>query len=85
MLNNTALPSPRILIAILENYQEEDGSSCYSRSPPSIYREGPDCFEEIRQYTKKEAPRRSEVSFKNVGAGGIEPTTVGLKGHCSTD
>ncbi|MBP6888999.1 MAG: serine--tRNA ligase [Candidatus Moranbacteria bacterium] len=26
MLNNTALPSPRILIAILENYQEEDGS-----------------------------------------------------------
>lgn len=26
MLNNTALPSPRILIAILENFQEEDGS-----------------------------------------------------------
>lgn len=26
MLNNTALPSPRILIALLENYQEEDGS-----------------------------------------------------------
>ena len=26
MLNNTALPSARILIAILENYQEEDGS-----------------------------------------------------------
>ena len=26
MLNNTALPSPRILIAILENYQNEDGS-----------------------------------------------------------
>lgn len=26
MLNNTALPSPRILIAILENYQQEDGS-----------------------------------------------------------
>lgn len=26
MLNNTALPSPRILIAILENYQEADGS-----------------------------------------------------------
>ncbi len=25
MLNNTALPSPRILIAILENYQTEDG------------------------------------------------------------
>ncbi len=26
MLNNTALPSPRVLIALLENYQEEDGS-----------------------------------------------------------
>jgi seryl-tRNA synthetase len=26
MLNNTALPSPRILIAILENYQRPDGS-----------------------------------------------------------
>ncbi|OGI22514.1 MAG: serine--tRNA ligase [Candidatus Moranbacteria bacterium RIFCSPHIGHO2_01_FULL_55_24] len=26
MLNNTALPSPRILISILENYQREDGS-----------------------------------------------------------
>lgn len=26
MLNNTALPSPRVLIAILENYQREDGS-----------------------------------------------------------
>ncbi|MDD2766547.1 MAG: serine--tRNA ligase [Candidatus Moranbacteria bacterium] len=26
MLNNTALPSPRILIAILENYQNADGS-----------------------------------------------------------
>lgn len=26
MLNNTALPSPRILIAIMENYQQEDGS-----------------------------------------------------------
>lgn len=26
MLNNTALPSPRILIAILENFQQEDGS-----------------------------------------------------------
>jgi len=26
MLNNTALPSPRILIAILENYQQKDGS-----------------------------------------------------------
>lgn len=26
MLNNTALPSPRVFIAILENYQQEDGS-----------------------------------------------------------
>ncbi len=26
MLNNTALPSPRVLIAILENYQQSDGS-----------------------------------------------------------
>jgi len=26
MLNNTALPSPRILIALLENYQQADGS-----------------------------------------------------------
>lgn len=26
MLNNTALPSPRVLIAILENYQRADGS-----------------------------------------------------------
>lgn len=26
MLNNTALPTPRILIAILENFQQEDGS-----------------------------------------------------------
>lgn len=26
MLNNTALPSPRIFIAILENYQRQDGS-----------------------------------------------------------
>lgn len=26
MLNNTALPSPRMMIAILENYQNEDGS-----------------------------------------------------------
>ena len=26
MLNNTALPSPRILIAILENFQQKDGS-----------------------------------------------------------
>ena len=26
MLNNTALPSPRIFIAILENYQQKDGS-----------------------------------------------------------
>lgn len=26
MLNNTALPSPRVLIAILENFQQEDGS-----------------------------------------------------------
>ncbi len=26
MMNNTALPSPRIFIAILENYQQEDGS-----------------------------------------------------------
>jgi seryl-tRNA synthetase len=25
-LNNTAIASPRILIAILENYQEKDGS-----------------------------------------------------------
>lgn len=26
MLNNTALPSPRVFISILENYQQEDGS-----------------------------------------------------------
>jgi seryl-tRNA synthetase len=26
MLNNTALPSPRVFIAILENFQQEDGS-----------------------------------------------------------
>lgn len=26
MLNNTALPSPRVFIAILENYQQKDGS-----------------------------------------------------------
>ena len=26
LLNNTALPSPRIFIAILENFQQEDGS-----------------------------------------------------------
>jgi seryl-tRNA synthetase len=26
MLNNTAMPSPRMMIAILENYQNEDGS-----------------------------------------------------------
>ena len=26
MINNTVLPSPRVLIAILENYQKEDGS-----------------------------------------------------------
>lgn len=26
LLNNTALPSPRVFIAILENYQQEDGS-----------------------------------------------------------
>jgi seryl-tRNA synthetase len=26
MLNNTALPSPRILIAILENYQTQEGA-----------------------------------------------------------
>lgn len=26
MINNTALPSPRIFIALLENYQQEDGS-----------------------------------------------------------
>jgi seryl-tRNA synthetase len=26
MLNNTALPSPRIFIALLENYQQADGS-----------------------------------------------------------
>ena len=26
MINNTALPSPRIFIAILENYQQADGS-----------------------------------------------------------
>ena len=26
MLNNTALPTPRILIAIMENYQQADGS-----------------------------------------------------------
>ncbi len=26
MLNNTALPSPRIFVSILENYQQEDGS-----------------------------------------------------------
>ncbi len=26
MLNNTAMPSPRIMIAILENYQQKDGS-----------------------------------------------------------
>lgn len=26
MLNNTALPTPRIIIAILENFQQEDGS-----------------------------------------------------------
>lgn len=26
MINNTALPSPRILISILENYQQQDGS-----------------------------------------------------------
>lgn len=26
MINNTALPSPRVLIALLENYQEADGS-----------------------------------------------------------
>jgi len=26
ILNNTAIPSPRILIAILENYQQSDGS-----------------------------------------------------------
>ena len=25
MLNNTALPSPRVFIAILENYQTKDG------------------------------------------------------------
>lgn len=24
-------------------------------------------------------------TFRFVGAGGIEPSTVGLKGHCSTD
>ncbi|TSD01805.1 MAG: seryl-tRNA synthetase [Parcubacteria group bacterium Athens0714_25] len=26
MINNTAIPSPRIIIAILENYQQQDGS-----------------------------------------------------------
>ena len=26
MLNNTAIASPRILIAVLENYQQKDGS-----------------------------------------------------------
>lgn len=26
MLNNTAIPSPRFIIAILENYQQADGS-----------------------------------------------------------
>jgi len=26
MLNNTAIASPRILIAVLENYQQADGS-----------------------------------------------------------
>jgi len=26
MINNTAIPSPRFLIAILENYQNKDGS-----------------------------------------------------------
>ena len=26
MLNNTAIPSPRMLIAILENFQQKDGS-----------------------------------------------------------
>jgi seryl-tRNA synthetase len=25
MLNNTALPSPRVFVAILENYQTKDG------------------------------------------------------------
>jgi seryl-tRNA synthetase len=26
MLNNTAIPSPRFIIAILENFQQSDGS-----------------------------------------------------------
>ena len=32
-LNNTVLASPRILIALLENYQQEDGSI---RIPPAL-------------------------------------------------
>ena len=43
-LNNTALASPRIMVAILENYQQEDGSI---KIPDILYQYLP--FKEIRR------------------------------------
>lgn len=45
LLNNTALPSPRIFIAILENYQQSDGSI---RVPEVLHRYLPDGMTEIK-------------------------------------
>lgn len=36
-------------------------------------------------YIKITETSKRSLLFLLVGAGGIEPSTVGLKGHCSTD
>jgi seryl-tRNA synthetase len=45
LLNNTALPSPRIFIAILENYQQADSSV---KIPPVLHKYMPEGMVEIR-------------------------------------
>lgn len=52
MLNNTALPSPRIFIAILEHYQQADGSIVI---PEVIRRFMPVATDVIRKKTHKSA------------------------------
>ena len=41
-LNSTAIPTPRILVSLIENYQQEDGSIVIPEALPVVYGEGQD-------------------------------------------
>ena len=42
-------------------------------------------YQQIKKFSTEIQKLRFHAEFLLVGPVGIEPTTVGLKGHCSTD